>query len=328
MYNTKFQEEELGQYSFLVTGGAGFIGANIVEYLVQHGAKKVRILDNLATGFYHNIEPFVALPNVEFVEGDITDYNTCLQACEGIDFVSQQAALGSVPRSINNPLATNKANVTGFLNVITAAKEQGVKRLVFASSSSVYGDSTVLPKVEHQIGKPLSPYAVSKLVNEQYAEIFVKTYGVELIGLRYFNIYGPKQSPEGAYAAAIPLFIEALQKNEAPRVNGDGLQTRDFTFVENAVQANIKALFTPNNDAVGKVFNIAVGERVSLLELIDQLKTILGATVAPMHREERVGDVRDSLADVSNAKTYLGYEPLVKLPEGLQKTVAWFQQNQ
>lgn len=324
MYEQKFHTEDISAKSFLVTGGAGFIGSNIVEYLLKYGAGKVRVLDNLSEGLRENVELFIANPNYEFVEGSITDYATCLKNCEGIDYVLHQAALGSVPRSIKNPVATNEANVTGFLNMLTAAKDSGVKRFVYASSSSVYGDSAELPKREENIGKPLSPYAVSKLVDEFYADIFARTYKTEVIGLRYFNIFGPRQKPDGPYAAAIPLFMDALLKNKSPFINGDGEQTRDFTFVENAVQANICALFTTTEGATGRVYNVAVAERISINLLFNTLKKLTGSAVNATYREEREGDVRNSLADISKAQKYLGYQPTVKVEKGLEITFNWF----
>jgi len=327
MYNTPFHTSDLSKKSFLVTGGAGFIGSHIVEYLVKYKAGKIRILDNLTTGFEENISPFLSSPKVEFIEGDISNPQTCNKACEGIDYVTHQAALGSVPRSIDNPQATNAANVTGFLNMLVAARDAKVKRFVYASSSSVYGDSQHLPKVENQIGKPLSPYAVSKLVDELYADVFCRTYEMQIIGLRYFNIFGPRQNPKGEYAAAIPLFINALLNNNSPLVNGDGEQTRDFTFVENAVQANIKAMFTEKTESLNTVFNIAVGERISLNKLIDILKKQLGSSVTVKYREVRKGDVRDSLADISKAYNGLGYEPMIKTEEGLKYTLDWFKEG-
>lgn len=327
MYTTKFHTGDISKTSFLVTGGAGFIGSNIVEYLLKHGAGKVVVLDNFKTGFQHNIQPFLKSPNFTFIEGDICKYYDCQRACENTDYVIHQAALGSVPRSIENPIATNDTNVSGFLNILVAAREAKVKRIVYASSSSVFGDSPVLPKTEDNIGKPLSPYAVSKLVNELYAEVFCKTYNLEIIGLRYFNIFGPRQNPSGAYAAAIPLFMDAMLKNSSPFINGDGNQTRDFTFVENAVQANIKACFTTHKEAIGTVFNIAVGERTSINQLFDNLKTISGSSSRACYREERSGDVRDSLADISKAQKFLGYNPTVKFKEGLEITFNWFKKE-
>jgi UDP-N-acetylglucosamine 4-epimerase len=241
MYEKAFHNKALHSFSFLVTGGAGFIGSNIVDYLVKHEAGRIVILDNFATGFRKNLKEFEGLENVEILEGDICDYSVCESATKGIDFVLHQAALGSVPRSIDNPIASNAANVTGFLNIMNASRLNNVKRFVYAASSSTYWDHPALPKKEENIGKPLSPYAVTKLVNEIYADVFYQTYGFSSVGLRYFNVFGPKQDPKGAYAAVIPLFMDAFYKNAAPRINGKGDQTRDFTFVENAVQANIRA---------------------------------------------------------------------------------------
>lgn len=324
MYENKFHSLDISKLSFLVTGGAGFIGSNIVEYLLKNGAGKVRVLDNLSEGLQENVDIFLSNPNYEFSDGSITDYDTCLKNCEGIDYVLHQAALGSVPRSIKNPVATNESNVTGFLNMLTAAKDSGVKRFVYASSSSVYGDSPVLPKVEEQIGKPLSPYAVSKYVDELYADVFARTYNMEVIGLRYFNIFGPRQKPDGPYAAAIPLFMDALLNGRSPFINGDGEQTRDFTFVENAVQANIRALFTNVEGATGQVYNVAVAERISINLLFNTLKELTASDVVPVYREEREGDIKNSLADISKAQKYLGYEPTTKVKEGLRITLNWF----
>ena len=320
MYSEAFHKGDLGEYSFLVTGGAGFIGSNLVEYLLTHGAKKVRVLDNLSNGYYANIQEFEDLPNFEFIEGDIRDLATCQKAMQGIDYVSHQAALGSVPRSIDDPVTSNEVNVSGFLNMLVAQKESSsVKRLVYAASSSTYGDSKALPKVEATIGKPLSPYAVTKYVNELYADVFAKTYGTQLIGLRYFNVFGPKQSPNGAYAAVIPLFMQALKEEKAPTINGDGEQTRDFTFVANAVQANIKAMFAPD-EAANEVYNVAVGERISLNKLWESLKDTSGKKVEAQYGAPRKGDVRDSLADITKAKTQMGYSPKVRVDQGLAIT--------
>jgi UDP-N-acetylglucosamine/UDP-N-acetylgalactosamine 4-epimerase len=325
MYTTPFHTAGISDKTFLVTGGAGFIGSNIVEYLLKHNAGKVVVLDNLSTGFEENIKSYLRLPNFRFIKGDICNLEDCNRACEGINYVFHQAALGSVPRSIKNPIATHNVNATGFINILIAARDAGIKRVVYASSSSVYGDSKVLPKVEEQIGKQLSPYAVSKMTNELYGEIFARTYNMEIIGLRYFNIFGPRQNPKGEYAAAIPLFINALLNNQAPAINGDGEQTRDFTFVVNAVQANIKAMFKEGINTSGSVFNIAVGERISLNHLIDILKRLTGSQVQPLYREERSGDIRDSLADISKARKELGYEPAYKIADGLKHTLEWFQ---
>lgn len=327
MFQEAFHSKDLSDFRFLVSGGAGFIGSNIVEYLLKYGAKEVRVLDNLSSGFVENLRAFQSLPNLTFIEGDISNYDLCLKSCEGIDYVSHQAALGSVPRSLKDPIGTNKANIDGFVNMATAARFQGVQRMVFASSSSVYGDSLDLPKVESQIGRPLSPYAVSKYANELYAKVFTDNYGQELIGLRYFNVFGPRQSPQGAYAAVIPLFIQALKRGESPIINGDGKQTRDFTFVENAVQANILAFFTDNKRAFGESFNVALGESFSLLQLVNYLEDIIGVQVKPIHREKREGDIRDSLADISKAKEFLSYYPEIQFKTGLQKTVDYFSSN-
>ena len=324
MYETNFHQQDISNTTFLVTGGAGFIGSNIVNYLLSFGAKKVRVIDNLSNSSGENLNPFKSHSNFEFVKGDISNYDDCLKATKGIDFISNQAALGSVPRSLANPIATNNANVVGFLNMITAARENKVKRVVYASSSSVYGDSQKMPKIESEIGSPLSPYAVSKYTNELYAKVSHLSYGQEIIGLRYFNIFGPNQSPDGAYAAVIPLFIEALLKNQSPFINGNGLQSRDFTYVENAVQANIRALFTENEKALGEVFNVAVGENYSLNELFNLIKSGTGATVSAVHREERAGDVKNSLADITKAVELLDYKPQVRFQEGIERTIEWF----
>ncbi len=321
MYENKFHNIDLSKHSFLVTGGAGFIGSNIVEYLIKHNAKRIIVLDNLATGFEDNLKNF---SSVKFIKADICDLNAVKNACEGIDFLFHQAALGSVPRSIENPIATHNANASGFLSVLVAAKNAGVKRIVYASSSSVYGDIQDSPKREEKIGKPLSPYAVSKLVNEFYADIFSRTYNMEIIGLRYFNIFGPRQNPKGAYAAAIPLFIDGLLNNTPVYINGDGEQSRDFTFVENAVQGNIKAMFCEGKNALGKVFNIALGDKISVNQLFNAIKKITGSSLSPTYREERKGDVKNSMADISKANTILGYSPSINVDEGLKTTVEWF----
>lgn len=320
MYTTKYHQQEISNFSFLITGGAGFIGSNLVGYLLKYGAAKVRVLDNLSTGFETNLSEYKDLPNFEFINGDIRDLETCKKAMEGIDYVSHQAALGSVPRSINDPVTSNDVNVSGFLNILVAQKEsKTVKRLVYAASSSTYGDSKKLPKVEDEIGKPLSPYAVTKLVNELYADVFYKTYKTQTIGLRYFNVFGPKQSPTGAYAAVIPLFMQALKDKQAPTINGDGEQTRDFTYVENAVQANVKAFFA-NENAVNNVYNVAFGERISLNTLWENLKDISELKIEVLYGPSRVGDVRDSLANISKATSLLGYKPKFSVKQGLKIT--------
>ncbi len=312
----------------LVTGGAGFIGSNLVEQLLlDERVTVVRVLDNLSTGSLRNIEQFSTNPQFQFTEGDIRDYATCLAACDGIDVISHQAALGSVPRSINDPLTTNDVNINGTLNIFTAAKEKNIKRLVYAASSSTYGDHSGLPKVEDKIGNPLSPYAVTKYVNELYARVYADLYGIELIGLRYFNVFGPKQNPNGPYAAVIPIFAEALLNNISPLINGDGHHTRDFTYVDNAVQANILSFFTTNTKAVNQVYNIACGDKTSLLELFEGLKKEAGSSLQPTHGSERQGDVKHSLADISKAKQLLGYNPSVSVEDGLKKTFKWYKEQ-
>lgn len=312
----------------LVTGGAGFIGSNLAEALLKdERVQFVRVLDNLATGSKKNIEMLLSNPKFEFVEGDIRDYDTCLRACDNIDRITHQAALGSVPRSINDPLTTNAVNITGTLNIFTAAKDKKISRVVFAASSSTYGDHKALPKVENIIGNPLSPYAVTKYVNELYAKVYADLYGIEFIGLRYFNIFGPKQNPNGPYAAVIPLFAEALLNNNPPVINGDGSHSRDFTYVDNAVNANILSLFTSNNEAVNQVYNIACGHQTSLLELFDGLKKEAGSLLLPVFGPERKGDVKHSLADIGKAEKLLGYNVNVTVTEGLRKTFNWYKEN-
>lgn len=320
MYTHKYHKEDLSKFSFLITGGAGFIGSNLVEYLLKNNAKLVRVLDDFSNGYRENLDEFQSNPAFELIEGDIRDLQTCKDAMKGVDYVSHQAALGSVPRSINDPNTTNDVNITGFLNMMVALKESDtVKRMVYAASSSTYGDSKTLPKVEENIGKPLSPYAVTKYVNELYADVFGKTYDTDVIGLRYFNIFGPKQSPKGAYAAVIPLFMEAIQNNKAATINGDGGQTRDFTFVENAVQANIKGFFA-SKEAANQVFNIACGERISVNYLWDHINDAAGKGVNAIYGPPRQGDVRDSLADISKAEKLMGYKPEFTVRDGLKIT--------
>ena len=327
MYNQTFHNENISRFKFLVTGGAGFIGSHIVEYLLKYKAGKVIVLDNLSTGFKENIDPFRLNKNFEFVEGDISCFDTCMKVCRDVDFVIHQAALGSVPRSIKYPLATNTANVTGFVNMLTAAKDCNVRRFVYASSSSVYGDSPKLPKTEDVIGNPLSPYAVSKRVDELYANVYAKTYDMEVIGLRYFNIFGPRQSPTGPYAAAIPLFMFAVLNSKSPNIYGDGEQSRDFTFVENAVEANVKALFASNSNAYGKVFNIAVGNQTTVNELFNIIKNLAGSKIIPEYIQERHGDIKHSLADISRAGNLLGYNPAFDIVKGLEITFKWFKEK-
>ena len=320
MYTHPYHTEDLSNYSFLVTGGAGFIGSTLVQYLLQHGAKKVRVLDNFSNGYRENLTEFMANPAFELMEGDIRDVDTCHRAVKDMDYVSHQAALGSVPRSINDPATTNEVNISGFLNMMIAIKDNpNVKRMVYAASSSTYGDSKSLPKVENTIGKPLSPYAVTKYVNELYADVFGKTYGTDVIGFRYFNVFGPKQSPNGAYAAVIPLFMQALKDNTSPKINGDGGQTRDFTFIDNVVQANVKGFFA-SKAAANQVFNVACGERIDINYLWESLKSAANSQLKAEYGPERQGDVRDSLADISKAKELLGYSPRYTVREGLKIT--------
>lgn len=320
MYENSYHTQDLSQLSFLVTGGAGFIGSNLVEYLLKYNAKTVRVLDNFSNGYRENLSAFQSRPNFELIEGDIRDLQTCKDAMKDIDYVSHQAALGSVPRSINDPATTNAVNISGFLNMMIALKESTtVKRMVYAASSSTYGDSKNLPKVEAVIGNPLSPYAVTKYVNELYATVFGATYGTDVIGLRYFNVFGPKQSPNGAYAAVIPLFMQALKDGVPPKINGDGEQTRDFTYVDNAVQANVKGFFA-SEAAKNEVFNVACGERISVNYLWTTLKEAAHSTVEAVYGPERQGDVRDSLADISKAEQLLGYRPHYTVREGLKLT--------
>lgn len=319
----------MNKYRILVTGGAGFIGSNLVNTLLQDKRVSfVRVLDNLSNGHRRNIEEFLDHPNFEFIEGDIRDYSSCIQACEGIDRISHQAALGSVPRSIKAPLTTNAVNIGGTLNIFTAAKDSGIRRVVYACSSSTYGDSPALPKREDVIGNPISPYAVSKLVNELYASVYAKLYDINFVGLRYFNVFGPKQDPNGAYAAVIPLFVKAIMEEKPPTINGDGLQSRDFTYVANAVQANIKGLFTEREDALNEVYNIAVGERITILDLFEELKQVAGSYLQPNFGPDRIGDVKHSLADISKAKNYLDYNPEVTVREGLRIAYEWYMENQ
>lgn len=305
---------------YLVTGAAGFIGSHIVETLLQEG-HEVRALDNFATGHRHNIEPF--LNDIEFIEGDIRDTETCKRACAHVDYVSHQAALGSVPRSIEDPQTSHDVNATGTLNMLVAARDAGVKSFVFAASSSAYGDTPTLPKQEDMPPRPMSPYAITKGMGEQYCKVFSDLYGLNTVALRYFNIFGPRQDPKGPYAAVIPKFIQLLQAGGTPTMNGDGEHTRDFTFVANAVQANLKACENAAR-AKGQVMNIACGERISLNELYAIITEHMGISKPPIFGPPRAGDVRDSLADISRAKELIGYEPTVTYQEGLRRTVEWF----
>lgn len=316
----------------LITGGAGFIGSNLTEYFLNQ-SYQVKVLDNFATGHRSNLEIFNENPNFELLEGDIRNLEDCKLAVTGVDFILHQAALGSVPRSINDPITTNEVNVGGFLNMLVAARDAKVKRFVYAASSSTYGDSVALPKVEENIGKPLSPYAVTKYVNELYADVFSKTYGLETIGLRYFNVFGRRQDPNGAYAAVIPLFVKQLKNHQSPVVNGDGNFSRDFTYIDNVIQMNERAMLTQNPEAINTVFNTAVGDRTTLNELLAYLKEFLSnfdpkiADVTIIHGQNRIGDIPHSLASIDKAKKLLGYQPSHQIKSGLKEAVTWYWEN-
>lgn len=313
--------------SFLVTGGAGFIGSNLSRFLIQSGAKKVRVLDNLSTGFYSNIEDLVENDRFEFMEGDICHPESCSKAMEGIDYVSHQAALGSVPRSLKDPIASAQNNIMGFLNVLLAARDANVKKVVYAGSSSTYGDSTYLPKKEDVIGKPLSPYAVTKYADELFAEVFANAYEMNIIGMRYFNVFGPYQNIMGPYAAVIPLMITNILDKKGPTIFGDGKQSRDFTFIENVLQANLKAMLAEPFTNKHEVFNIAFGSTTSVNDLWATVCELNGEWVDAQYGPERKGDIRDSLADVSKASNMLDYRPAVSVKDGLAKTFAWYKNN-
>ena len=318
--------------TILITGGAGFIGSNLCEYFLFKGHKVV-CLDNFASGYRHNIKAFINNVNFHLIEGDIRNSIDCQNAVKGVDYVLHQAALGSVPRSINDPITTNDVNVTGFLNMLVASRDANVKRFIYAASSSTYGDSVGLPKVEEVIGKPLSPYAITKYVNELYAEIFSKTYGMETIGLRYFNVFGRKQDPNGAYAAVIPKFVMQLMRLESPQINGDGNYSRDFTYIDNVIQMNELAMSTKNVATVNTVYNTAYGDRNTLNDLVGYLKEFLAkyderiANVEVIHGPERAGDIPHSLASIAKAKELLGYDPKFSLQEGLKEAVDWYWKN-
>lgn len=316
----------------LITGGAGFIGANLCEYFLEKG-NQVTCLDNFATGYRHNIEDLLVNKNFKLIEGDIRNLEDCKKAVSGADYVLHQAALGSVPRSILDPITTNEVNVSGFLNMLVASRDAKIKRFVYAASSSIYGDSESLPKVENIIGKPLSSYAITKFVNELYAEIFSKTYGLETIGLRYFNVFGRKQDPNGAYAAVIPKFVMQLMKHESPIINGDGNFSRDFTYIDNVIQMNELALLTNNPKAINTVYNTAFGDRNTLNDLVNYLKKYLSefdpeiANIAVVHGENRIGDIPHSLASIDKAKELLKYDPKFSIQIGLQEAVKWYWKN-
>ncbi|AUS06238.1 SDR family oxidoreductase [Pseudotamlana carrageenivorans] len=324
--------DNLQNKTVLVTGGAGFIGSNLCETLLTNQINTI-CLDNFSTGKRENITPFLDDPNFKFIQGDIRNIDDCHKACENVDFVLHQAALGSVPRSINDPITTNDVNVSGFLNMLVAARDAKVKRFIYAASSSTYGDHEALPKVEDVIGKPLSPYAITKYVNELYADIFQKNYGFDTVGLRYFNVFGKRQDPNGAYAAVIPLFVKQFINKESPIINGDGTYSRDFTFIDNVVQMNLLAITTTNQEALNNVYNVAFGERTTLLELATLLKKYLSefdksiANIEIKHRENRVGDIPHSLASIEKAKKLLNYNPQYDIDKGIKEAVNWYWKN-
>ncbi|WP_430426578.1 SDR family oxidoreductase [Maribacter litoralis] len=326
LYNLK------SNFHILVTGGAGFIGSNLCNELIQNG-NQVICLDNFATGKRKNLASIVNHQNFTLIEGDIRNLSDCQKACDGVDYILHQAALGSVPRSINDPITSNDVNVSGFLNMLVAARDAKVKRFIYAASSSTYGDSTNMPKVEDIIGKPLSPYAITKYVNELYADVFSKTYGMETIGLRYFNVFGRKQDPNGAYAAVIPKFVMQLMKHESPVINGDGSFSRDFTYIDNVIQMNIRAIVCDNQNAMNTVYNTAYGERTDLNELTELLKEYLGEfdpkikEVKNVYGPTRAGDVPHSLASVDKAKALLHYDPQYNIKTGLKEAVKWYWEN-
>lgn len=316
----------------LVTGGAGFIGSNLCEYLLAND-NEVTCLDNFSTGKRENITPFLSNEKFVLIEGDIRDLETCRKAVKDVDYVLHQAALGSVPRSIKDPITSNDVNIVGFLNMLVASKDVKIKRFVYAASSSTYGDLTSLPKIEDKIGRPLSPYAITKYVNELYADVFSKTYGIETIGLRYFNVFGRKQTTEGAYAAVIPKFVKLLMNGESPIINGDGTYSRDFTYIDNVIQANVLSLLTDNKEAVNTVYNVAFGDRNTLLNLVSYLKEYLSefdeniANVVVKYGPNRAGDIPHSHANIDKAKKMLNYNPKYSLQQGLKEAVRWYWEN-
>ena len=330
MYAEKYHKIDLSRYNFLVTGGAGFIGSNLVEYLLKYKAKKVRVLDNFSTGYRQNIFPFLEKDNFELIEGDIRNLEICNRACEGIDFVFHQAALGSVPRSIEDPRTTNEVNLSGFLNMLIAGRDKKIKRFIYAASSSTYGDSKGLPKIEGEIGSPLSPYAITKYVNELYADIFSSIYSLETIGLRYFNVFGQKQDPDGAYAAVIPKFIMQLINHQSPIINGDGEYSRDFTYIDNIIQINMLCLDSTNKESINQVYNAAFGGRTTLNQLVEFLKESLSEFDKSINEIEviygpiREGDIPHSLASIDKAKRLLHYKPNYSIKEGLSEAISWY----
>lgn len=310
---------------FLVTGGAGFIGSNLCEAILKMGYK-VKCLDDLSTGKQANVDLFLDNPNYTFIKGDIKDLDTCMAACEGVDYVLNQAAWGSVPRSIEMPLFYEKNNIMGTLNMMEAARQQGVKKFVYASSSSVYGDHPVLPKKEGQEGNLLSPYALTKRVDEEFAKLYTRLYGLDTYGMRYFNVFGRRQDPDGAYAAVIPKFIKMLMNGETPTINGDGMQSRDFTYIENVIEANLKACLAPH-EAAGNAFNIAYGGREYLIDIYHSLTRALGKDIEPNFGPDRAGDIKHSNADISKAREMLGYDPDYDFDSGLKLAIDWYVEN-
>lgn len=327
LYNTNYHKIDISKYKFLITGGAGFIGSNIVEYLIKYKAGHVTVLDNLSNGYFENISKFTNCDNFTFIEGDIRDYSTCDAAIKSVDYVLHQAALGSVPRSIEDPLNSNDVNIKGHLNILESVKNnKNIKRLVYAASSSSYGDSKTLPKVEGAEGHPVSPYAVTKLVNELYAEVYFRIHGLKSVGLRYFNVFGPNQNPNNPYAAVIPIFCKCFIDNKIPTINGDGLTSRDFTFVENVVQANIKALFS-NKIKKHEIINVACNSKVTLNEIIEILKKLSNKLILPNYVEEREGDIKHSFAEITKANNLIDYNPEFDFVTGLKIVFEWYKKN-
>ncbi|MEM9297078.1 MAG: SDR family oxidoreductase [Bacteroidota bacterium] len=312
----------------IVTGGAGFIGSNLVENLLKmEQVKKVRVIDNLSNGYYSNISEFESNSKFEFFQEDICDYQKMTALFKGFNVISHQAALGSVPRSIEDPMLSTKVNIDGTVNVLHAAVINKINKVILACSSSTYGDSQALPKKEEVIGRPLSPYAITKYAVELYADIFQKTYGLDFIGLRYFNVFGPKQNPDNPYAAVIPIFCKAFMENRRPHINGDGETTRDFTYVDNAVQANLRSIFTTDKNALNKIYNVACGEQISLNDMVEMLRRVTKKNINPQYGTERAGDVRHSLADISKIQALLSYTPQVKFEQGLERVYKWYETN-
>ncbi len=319
--NLKFKPDTL----FLVTGGAGFIGSNLCEAILKMGYK-VRCLDNLSTGKQANVDLFIDNPNYEFIKGDITDLDTCMKACKGVTYVLNEAAWGSVPRSVEMPLYYEKVNISGTLNMLEAARQNGVEKFVYASSSSVYGDSEKLPKEEGNEGNLLSPYALTKRVDEEYAKLYTKLYGLDTYGLRYFNVFGKRQDPDGAYAAVIPKFIKQLIHDERPTINGDGKQSRDFTYIENVIEANLKACLA-SSDVAGQAFNVAYGGREYLIDIYNYINKALKKNIKPIYGPDRVGDIKHSNASIEKAKKHLGYSPDYSFEKGIELAIDWYVEN-